>query len=395
MMQKPLDDLREEDIKTLIGTAETFRIEFKRELKLDSNPDRLEAAKDISAFANSAGGRIFYGIDEAKDGIARKLTPLSDFNLQSRLEDVVADRVHPFIHWRVRRVEIENGFILVAEVYPSGGRDLHMVNGGCFYRRGESRTVKMTEPEIREAYTRLAVGSLTLRQALSTEVKQQEELVPGRCQTVYIVPCFPKLGLMNPRALADTGKLLVEGPLKDYRTREAPIWEALRNIRPYFNGLHAHAEHSSFDLFFTRSGLVHLADDWARSRSSNPTWTFLSCLKVLQNILSALRVGAFVLDRCHYWGPVHVIQKISVPPCTTLVLEPHSGNGVAWQEGGNHQQVVTEVNLAEQSGNFASIARELCDQLFQAAGEVACPYFSEGGSIESEVLEAMRSPSRL
>lgn len=121
-MQIALDELKEEHLQALLGTAENFRIEFKSELDLATPALRLEAAKDISALANSAGGRIFYGICERKspDGLRRaeSLSPLVDRSLQARLEDVVADTVHPQPHWRVVSIEVEGGFVLVAEVYP-------------------------------------------------------------------------------------------------------------------------------------------------------------------------------------------------------------------------------------------------------------------------------------
>lgn len=88
-MQIDLDELREEHLQALLGTAENFRIEFKSQLDLSTPAQRLEAAKDISALANSAGGRIFYGINEDRQsGKAERLTPLTDPSLKSRLEDV-------------------------------------------------------------------------------------------------------------------------------------------------------------------------------------------------------------------------------------------------------------------------------------------------------------------
>jgi hypothetical protein len=54
---------------------------------------------------------------------------------------------------------------LVVEVYPAYSDDLHLVTGfkeHRFYRRAENRAVLMEEPEIREAYARIAAS----RQAL-------------------------------------------------------------------------------------------------------------------------------------------------------------------------------------------------------------------------------------
>ena len=298
MMQIDLDKLREEHLQALLGTAENFRIEFKSQLNLSTDKQRLEAAKDISALANSAGGRIFYGVHEdKKSGKAERLTPLTDPGLKSRLEDVVADTVHPRPHWRVVTVEVEGGFVLVAEVYPSLGRDLHMVSGDRFYKRAEARTVRMTEPEIREAYNRISVSALALEQALATKVREQEELVANTCQSVMIVPWYARRGLMDPRVLKDIGADLVEGPFK--RHSENPdYWNALRSIRPYADGLRAHVNGTApFNLFITRAGVAHLADDRVLSHP------YLEAIELIENVLATLRAARLVLDRCHYWGP--------------------------------------------------------------------------------------------
>ncbi len=394
MMQIALDELKEEHLLALLGTAENFRIEFKGELVLSTPALRLEAAKDISALANSAGGRIFYGIWEckSKDGLraAERLVPLADRSLQARLEDVVADTVHPQPHWRVVSVEVEGGFVLVAEVYASFGRDLHMVSGDRFYRRGEARTQKMTEPEIREAYTRISISTLALEQARTTKIKEQEALVGTHCQSVMIVPWYSRHGLMDPRALKDIGKDLVEGPFINYR-RTSDYWDALRNIGVDVNGLHARVGTAgAFDLFVTRNGIVHLADcTVVREHCLNGVESALFAVRVLENILVALSTARLVLDRCHYWGPVHVIQILSVPASTLMLLIQNRVHRGELAEG-RYEQVVPEVNLAEQGHEIEPIARDLCDQLFQAAGAISCPFFNEDGSIQEDVRNWMK-----
>ncbi|HKI05007.1 MAG TPA: ATP-binding protein [Thermoanaerobaculia bacterium] len=390
MMQIDLNDLREEHLHALLGTAENFRIEFKSELHLDSPAQRLEAAKDISALANSAGGRIFYGINEGKKsdepGRAERLTPLTDPSLKSKLEDVVADTVHPRPHWRIVSVEIEGGHVLVAEVYPSLGRDLHMVSGDRFYRRAEARTIKMTEPEIREAYNRISISSLSLEQALVTKVREQEELVTNYYQSVMIVPWYARHGLMDPRALRDIGKDLVDGPFKEYRTPNSEYWNALRNIQAYADGLRAHVS-GVFDLFVTRAGIVHLSDK-AIITKPEPRY-YIMAVGLMENILVALRSARLILDRCHYWGPVHVVQVLRVPENASVVM---ARNSVYHNElaRGRYEQVVPEVNLTELGQNIEPIARDLCDQLFQALGAISCPFFNEDGSMRDEVRKWAR-----
>ena len=67
-MKSPAD-WTESDVISLInlGEEEGSALEFKRAESLDpSEKNKTEISKDVSAFANSAGGTIVYGIAESK-----------------------------------------------------------------------------------------------------------------------------------------------------------------------------------------------------------------------------------------------------------------------------------------------------------------------------------------
>lgn len=384
MLQIDLDELSEKDLQALLGTTENFRMEFKGTLDLTTSSQRLEAAKDISAFANSAGGRIFYGICEHKndDGSrsADRIEPLTDLGLQTRLEDLVADTIHPRPHWRARPVKVEGGFVLVAEVYSSLGRDLHMVSSDRFYKRGETRTVKMTEPEIRESYQRISISNLAMEQALSTKVKEQEALAPNCFQSVMILPLYPKWNLVIPRIFKDMSTYLQEGPFKNY-CDQSPL-----NVSGHVNGLRAHIDGiNGFDFFVTRSGVAHFASSNALEKDIQKSR--IDSVYLLENILTGIRSARLVLDHCHYWGPVHVVQILNVPNATDIRLENSRIYRRTLGEG-RYEQAVPEVNLAELKSEM--IARDLCDQLFQALGGISCPLFNEDGSIRDEVRKWAR-----
>lgn len=80
-----LDDVTEADIQNLIdnGARESRTLDFKRGWPSDRDA-RTEIAKDVCAFANSLGGDLVIGIDEA-DGAAAAIVPLTLVNLDADL----------------------------------------------------------------------------------------------------------------------------------------------------------------------------------------------------------------------------------------------------------------------------------------------------------------------
>ena len=207
----PLDAISASDIQALVDeqVPETMTVEFKRELSLSNPKHNAEAAKDVSAMANMVGGRIFYGIEEKKlpDGstVAGKVCPLTDGKLRDQLEHVLLGRIFPRPRFRCRRVVLsENEFVLVVEVYPSYSQDLHMVTGqheSRFYRRNDQCVVPMTEPEIREAYTRIAASHLALDAAVDAAIEAELKIVPHLGESVFVVPLYARDNLVNPRSL--------------------------------------------------------------------------------------------------------------------------------------------------------------------------------------------------
>jgi hypothetical protein len=52
---------------------------------------------------------------------------------------------------------------------------------------------------------------------------------------------------------------------------------------------------------------------WPTPCILNEPNSYLEAVGLLQNILAALGAARLILDRCYYWGPVHVIQILKVP----------------------------------------------------------------------------------
>lgn len=400
MLAKPLDQISEAD---LIGLqreqiAESIRLEFKRQLNTGTNADKLEAAKDVSALANSVGGRIVYGIDEVElpDGskAAGQLVPMSDGVVQEALENIINSAIQPRPRFRIQKVSVTGGFVLILEVYPSYDRDLHMVIGykeSRFYRRGEQSTLRMTEPEIREAYSRVAVSAREVEASLERCMQSELSRVPETQESVFVIPVFGHRRLVEPQQLgANFGHNLANGPINFARSFSNNVVHRLRITNDGYRAwLPEDCETREANAYaaILRTGVVHLAHSLYYDDESHELR--LSSRETVECLISAILIAKEVFNRCAYWGPIRVIHRLAVD-AVTVIDElvgnrrrfPGSTRGVILT--GQFKHETSETHWDEISSGSTLVLRDMLDQLFQTAGEVACPWFDAGGNLTNE-----------
>lgn len=161
---------KEQDILALISD------EFKEDLNLDykacdalgkSDGKKKEISKDISAFANSAGGVIIYGVIEDKHlptGIDTGYDP-SDIS-KEWLEQVINSNIKRRIDGvRINQVELKTtypGKVLYVVSIPQSNRAAHMASDYRFYKRFNFESVPLEEYEVRDISRRSETPDLCL-----------------------------------------------------------------------------------------------------------------------------------------------------------------------------------------------------------------------------------------
>ena len=120
-------------ISEILNQDEGKTLEFKRDL---SSPRPV--LKTLVAFANTAGGRLFIGIEDDRRVIGVE-DPLDE---EERLCNIIADSISPRLAPNVEMITIEGKTVLVVEVFLSGLRPHYLTSegleNGSYVRLGSS-----------------------------------------------------------------------------------------------------------------------------------------------------------------------------------------------------------------------------------------------------------------
>ena len=196
-----------DDITALIDNEaeESVHLDFKAAGSLSKDDKKkTEIAKDVSAFANSDGGIIVYGIEE-QEHKAHALSYI-DGNTYTKewLEQVIQDNIQR----RIEGLEIfpirDNGDI-TKSIYivkiPRSSNTPHMSADKCYYKRNNFRSVKMEEYEVRDLFYREATPNLKIAGYILYDQERDEEVVKYHFEaqiwndsnvisTVYKLNCY-------------------------------------------------------------------------------------------------------------------------------------------------------------------------------------------------------------
>jgi len=175
----------EEDLRELISSQaeESIHLDFKAAGALDkTNEKRAEIAKDVSAFANSDGGIIVYGITE-ENHVASDFSFI-DGNEYTKewLERVINDGIQR----RILGIQISpirvNGDIkqtVYVVKIPRSANAPHMcVKRHIYYRRYNFESVPMEDYEIRDLYNRIFIPRIKIDGCTFVRIYETE----SRCE---------------------------------------------------------------------------------------------------------------------------------------------------------------------------------------------------------------------
>lgn len=160
------DEYTMEDIEQLIKNEveENIHLDYKAAGSLEkADKKRLEITKDVSAFANSDGGIIIYGLSE-EEHKPKDLSPIDGNTYTKEWLESVIQRIQPRIEG-VIILPIRNGDILKTAYIvkiPKSDFAPHMAIDNRYYKRYNFSSVPMEDYEVRELYNRVSTPKLEI-----------------------------------------------------------------------------------------------------------------------------------------------------------------------------------------------------------------------------------------
>jgi hypothetical protein len=391
-----------EDLEALVAAKlpEGLRIDYKRELALDSRKQRAEVCKDVSGFANAQGGWLFYGIDEddSDEPLPIAVKPFKVGGLLTVLEDILDSSLQPRAHFHAAAIRTDGGSVIVVHIEPRQGEPIMVQGYGehRYYRRSGTRTAPMAGDEVgaahiaardrvSEVYDLLAHPHPTLSRI--SRMRARDELdfaihaphpgwkpkwLPLPIVVVAAMDCTrplihhsvfadreafpePRAGMLggDREVLPQTGwRLNAHGLTRQVINEDGP--------RPWYV-LHLAAVY--------RLGIV----EWAR-RYPNMGDYVIPAHTFAQDVHDALLYAASVFSSVDYFGRLATFVRIENAEQATLELPtgieaPVQHPEVEWL--GNFREVSTDELLVDPT----PVVREAMDVLSQGFGVRRSPYF--------------------
>ncbi|MBI5679362.1 MAG: ATP-binding protein [Methanobacterium sp.] len=268
MIDKDINQITEEDLNSLKEdeVPEGKKLDYKEILPGNSQDNKKEFLKDVSAFANTSGGLLIYGISEGSDNaIPEEIKGLDISNPDdeiTRLENMIRNGIEPKIS-PIEMISIrlsDSGKVIILVKVPKSWRSPHRVTlrgHNKFYLRISNSNHEMDVSELRNAFN--------LSETLTEKIKRFREdrlsniiadegpvgMNNSAKTVIHIIP----LNSFDPGQISDLNNIYNNNqnfqPISTHKSKE----------RYNLDGLIAYTERTSNYIQIFRDGIIEAVDE--------------------------------------------------------------------------------------------------------------------------------------
>ena len=381
LFKKPLYEVNYQDIKRLLdeNVDESVILDYK---KMEITDDKV--LRHVSAFSNTQGGFLIYGIKESgKGGHPVSIDGIEKNYDTERLDRIIRDMIMPRISVQIKKIDIPDSDKMVVVIYIPEGKNCPYYDkkSNRFHKRYNFESRVMVEHEIEALYQKRFFGVGKLASYVDETINYNQNFLPDLKDLIdaHIIVTPLKIGdnlidTSNMQQLNFNPNEVKFEPKKNelYLSGHAiPSRYGIKWRDPYLN--------SSIEIH--RNGLIHSMKNYGNldvELDVKILWSYGLTIELMQTI----QFANLVYSTINYGGKVKII--INVKNCLESYM--HNYNTLAHSYGhqysGENILIEREWDSWKLSEDYLTIGKNMMDELSNHYGFWKSQEFHEGDTIE-------------
>lgn len=289
----------------------------------DRSIEDKNVLKEVTAFSNSRGGYLIYGIEESgRGGYPESINGIDNTYNSERLEQLIISNIMPRINVQIKKVEIPTSEkIILIICIPEGQNKPYFYNQvGKYYKRYNFEAKEMAESEIEALYQERFFGASKLSQYINDTISFNKRRLPIESNSIIDGHIIVTPLRINNRIMDVEDNRKIASELEQTRLNITYSCEdyLVGMARPSKYGIRWSNDSRYRSVEVHRNGLVHCMEDYAdpHIRDLRLFWDNGFACKLLQTIL----FSDIVYSKLNFVGKV----KIAVTIQNCINSEPTS-----------------------------------------------------------------------